>query len=133
MVPLLVYVKITAIFFLTSLLNNAALDYHISIPVHTVFRSSGLTATLLLGRFVYKTRYPMHQVIACMLVSVGILCVTLADVARGSPAPAACCEGKLGEGGNLTALSLSGNTTHDGSAAASVLHEAAEVSRERGC
>jgi hypothetical protein len=86
-------VRITSIFFITSLLNNAALDYHISIPVHTVFRSSGLTATLLLGRWIYHMKYPTHQVVACVLVSVGILSVTLADVGkpRGSPA-AACCD-----------------------------------------
>ena len=82
-VPLSVYAKITAIFFFTSLLNNKALDYSISIPVHTVFRSSGLCATLLLGRFGYHLRYPRHQVLACLLVTVGILAVTVMDGGKG--------------------------------------------------
>ena len=113
MVPLSIYVKITSIFFLTSLLNNAALDYHISIPVHTVFRSSGLTATLLLGRFFYRTHYPTHQVLACMLVSVGILSVTLADVGRGRTTPSTpCCgDGPMPASNDSTALAGQANLT----------------------
>ena len=116
MVPLSIYAKITSIFFLTSLLNNAALDYHISIPVHTVFRSSGLTATLLLGRFFYRTHYPAHQVLACMLVSVGILSVTLADVGRGRPAPSpsSCCGDALASGNGSSAVVAQHNATGSG-------------------
>jgi drug/metabolite transporter (DMT)-like permease len=115
-VPLLLYVRITSIFFLTSLINNAALDYHISIPVHTVFRSSGLTATLLLGRYIYHMKYPTHQVVACVLVSAGILGVTLADVGkpRGATSTPGCCD-------DTTASPLAGNVSE-------ALHPAQNVS-----
>ena len=109
-VPLSVYAKITSIFFVTSLLNNKALDFQISIPVHTVFRSSGLCATLLLGHFGYRLRYPRHQVVACLLVSVGILAVTVMDAGKGKRAASSavvsgCCgdEGAAG-GGEVGAL-----------------------------
>ena len=89
MVPLSVYALITSIFFVTSVLNNKALAFHISVPVHTVFRSSGLTATLLLGRYCFGVRYPRHQIVACLLVTVGIITVTLGDMSR---AIKGCCD-----------------------------------------
>lgn len=72
------------------MLNNKALAFNISLPVHTVFRSSGLAATLLVGKCLYKQRYPWHQIIACLLVLTGILTVTLADATLPTQTP--CCQ-----------------------------------------
>lgn len=55
-IPLLVYFRLVCLFFAATVLNNIALDYHISIPVHTVFRSSGLAGTLLTGYLFYNKR-----------------------------------------------------------------------------
>lgn len=89
-IPFKLYVKLTTVFFAASILNNKALDYGISIPVHTVFRSSGLTATLLMGKFVYGIHYTLHQMVACGLVTLGILAVTLADAYK--PKLPGCCD-----------------------------------------
>ena len=124
--PLSVYAKITAIFFLTSLLNNKALDFQISIPVHTVFRSSGLCATLLLGHFGYHLRYPRHQVVACLLVSVGILAVTVMDAGKGKRAAnnavvESCCGGEgRAAGANAYGLLNSSDVSGFNSTAANV-------------
>ena len=56
MIPLLVYFRLVCLFFAATVLNNIALNYHISIPVHTVFRSSGLAGTLLTGFLFYKKK-----------------------------------------------------------------------------
>lgn len=51
------YLKQAGVFFLLSVANNVALNYKISMPLHMIFRSSSLVATLLLGRFFYGKRY----------------------------------------------------------------------------
>jgi len=107
--PLLVYVKLTSIFFLTSVLNNKALDFDISIPVHTVFRSSGLTATLLLGNIFYSMKYSIHQIIACLLVTSGIIVVTLADAFKNKLKD--CCHDDI----SFTNSSIINNTSIDNS------------------
>ena len=38
-----------SLFFLTSLLNNAAFGYKIPMAVHIIFRSAGLVTNLILG------------------------------------------------------------------------------------
>lgn len=55
-VPFKHYVGMTALFFSMSLLNNAAFAFHISQPLHMVFRSSSLMVTYALGRACFRKR-----------------------------------------------------------------------------
>jgi UDP-xylose/UDP-N-acetylglucosamine transporter B4 len=88
-VPMGRYFMLTSLFFLASLINNAALNWNISMPVHTVYRSSGLAATLLSGWLFFGKRYSVHQILSCMLVCVGVVTLTLAD--GQARAVGACC------------------------------------------
>lgn len=56
-IPIKNYVFLTVVFFSLSVMNNKALEYDISIPVHTVFRSCSLPVTLIVGTLVFKKRY----------------------------------------------------------------------------
>ncbi|KAJ2711572.1 golgi uridine diphosphate-N- acetylglucosamine transporter [Coemansia spiralis] len=82
-VPLRSWAVMVGLYFCVSVANNIALGFHISIPLHIVFRSSGLIANMLCGLAVGK-RYPPAQCVAVVMVSVGVVVATLASV--GGPA-----------------------------------------------
>lgn len=75
-IPIPHYLAMVAIFFTVSTLNNAALGYQISLPLHMVFRSGSLIATAVIGRvFVkeaYLTAFPMctHILISSLVMSI---------------------------------------------------------------
>jgi UDP-xylose/UDP-N-acetylglucosamine transporter B4 len=48
-IPLLVYFAQVVLFYLVSVLNNAAFAYHVPMAVHIIFRSGGLVVTMILG------------------------------------------------------------------------------------
>ncbi|KAJ2720290.1 golgi uridine diphosphate-N- acetylglucosamine transporter [Coemansia sp. Benny D115] len=79
-VPLRRWLVMVALYFCVSTLNNLALGYRISIPLHIVFRSSGLIANMACGYFLMKRTYPAKQVVAVVMVSVGVVIATLASV-----------------------------------------------------
>ncbi|KAJ1936328.1 golgi uridine diphosphate-N- acetylglucosamine transporter, partial [Linderina pennispora] len=81
-VPLRRWAVMVGLYFLVSVLNNIALGYRISIPLHIVFRSSGLMANMACGYVVMGKRYPVKQVVAVLMVSVGVVVATLASVTQ---------------------------------------------------
>lgn len=82
----------------SQVVNNKALDFHISMPLHITFRSSSLVASLLIGTFFFKEkyvfiarfwirikslsckRYSAEKWLGCFLVSVGICVTTFAGI-----------------------------------------------------
>ncbi|KAJ1730102.1 golgi uridine diphosphate-N- acetylglucosamine transporter [Coemansia biformis] len=73
------------LYFCVSVANNIALGHQISIPLHIVFRSSGLVANMLCGLAVGK-RYPPMQSGAVVMVTVGVIVATLASIGRSQAA-----------------------------------------------
>lgn len=55
-IPLMPYVVQVGLFYLVSLLNNAAFGYEIPMAVHIIFRSGGLIVSMLLGWLVSNKR-----------------------------------------------------------------------------
>lgn len=76
-VPLLEYGKIVGFHFSVSILNNMALDYHISVPVHIILRSGGSMVTMLLAYVFYGKRYTSRQIAAVLLVTLGVIVSTV--------------------------------------------------------
>ncbi|GBC00744.1 hypothetical protein RclHR1_03960018 [Rhizophagus clarus] len=66
------------LFFTVSVLNNIALGYNISVPLHIIFRSGGLIVSLILGWAIGK-RYSINQVIAVVMVTLGVICATISS------------------------------------------------------
>lgn len=56
-VPIVYYLIQVALFYLISLLNNAAFAYRIPMAVHIIFRSGGLIISMLMGWLISKKRY----------------------------------------------------------------------------
>ncbi|KAJ1643787.1 golgi uridine diphosphate-N- acetylglucosamine transporter [Coemansia asiatica] len=79
-VPLRRWIVMVSLYFMVSILNNLALGYKISIPLHIIFRSAGLIANMTCGFLVMHKRYPVKQVMAVIMVSIGVVLATLAGV-----------------------------------------------------
>lgn len=75
-IPFLRWAVIVTIFFITSTLNNAALGYSVSIPVHIIFRSGGTLVTMTMGWLLVGKRYTPRQIAAVALLTVGVVLST---------------------------------------------------------
>lgn len=75
-VPLIEYCKIVGFHFSVSVLNNLALNYHISVPVHIILRSGGSMVTMLLAYLFFGRRYTNRQIAAVLLVTLGVIIST---------------------------------------------------------
>ncbi|ORX91430.1 UAA transporter [Basidiobolus meristosporus CBS 931.73] len=84
-VPVHVWLIMVVLFFSLSVMNNLALGYHISVPLHIIFRSAGLMFNMILGWLVLNKRYSAKQIVAVILISIGVTAATLssADTSKG--------------------------------------------------
>ncbi|KAG2207490.1 hypothetical protein INT47_004238 [Mucor saturninus] len=76
-VPIFNWFILVTIFFIVSVLNNLALGFNISVPLHIIFRSGGLIVNMLLGALILKKRYSLDQVVGVLLVTAGVIWATL--------------------------------------------------------
>ncbi|XP_008310797.1 UDP-xylose and UDP-N-acetylglucosamine transporter [Cynoglossus semilaevis] len=71
------YVIMVAMFFTISVINNYALNFNISMPLHMIFRSGSLIANMILGIVILKKRYSTSKYLSIVLVSAGIFICTI--------------------------------------------------------
>ncbi|CAO3632256.1 unnamed protein product [Cunninghamella echinulata] len=76
-VPISNWIFLVVLFFLVSVLNNIALGYHISVPLHIIFRSGGLIVNMIMGAIILKKRYSFGQTIGVICVTIGVILATL--------------------------------------------------------
>ncbi|NXG20909.1 S35B4 protein, partial [Grallaria varia] len=75
-IPLRYYFIMVAMFFTVSVVNNYALNLNISMPLHMIFRSGSLIASMALGIIILKKRYSVAKYTSIALVSLGIFTCT---------------------------------------------------------
>lgn len=85
-VPLQHYAKMACLFAVMSLLNNLAFAFHISQPMHMVFRSANLMITYLFGRIFFGYQYSTKALGTITLLTAGALCNTFAEATVGDTA-----------------------------------------------
>eukprot|EP01130_Rhizamoeba_saxonica_P012804 TRINITY_DN5440_c0_g1_i1.p1 TRINITY_DN5440_c0_g1~~TRINITY_DN5440_c0_g1_i1.p1 ORF type:complete len:300 (-),score=37.45 TRINITY_DN5440_c0_g1_i1:63-962(-) len=78
--PWRVYITMTALYFLTSVLNNWSFTFGVSQPFNLVARSSQLLASLVIGYLFFSRKYSRMQIGAVALVSFGIIVTTLSEI-----------------------------------------------------
>uniref|UniRef100_A0A8C4QVB6 Solute carrier family 35 member B4 n=1 Tax=Eptatretus burgeri TaxID=7764 RepID=A0A8C4QVB6_EPTBU len=71
------YVTMVTMFFFINLVNNYALNFNITMPLHMIFRSGSLVANMVLGIIILKKRYSLSKYLSITLVSLGITICTL--------------------------------------------------------
>lgn len=77
-VPLVKWFLPVSLFFAVSLINNYVWVYHISVPVHIIFRSGGTVTTMLAGVLVGK-KYSPKQILSVVILTAGVIVATLAS------------------------------------------------------
>lgn len=81
-VPLVKWLLPVSLFFTVSLLNNYVWVYHISVPVHIIFRSGGTLTTMVAGMIVGK-KYTPYQILSVVVLTAGVIIATLASSPGG--------------------------------------------------
>lgn len=76
-IPIKNYFIMVAFFFTLSVINNYALNFKISVPLHTIFRSGSLIANMILGIIILHKRYAPSKYAAIVMISSGIFLCTL--------------------------------------------------------
>ncbi|MGH0134715.1 UNVERIFIED_CONTAM: hypothetical protein FKN15_030442, partial [Acipenser sinensis] len=71
------YVIMVTMYFTVSVVNNYALNFNISMPLHMIFRSGSLIANIILGIIILKKRYTITKYVSIALVSLGIFICTI--------------------------------------------------------
>lgn len=83
-VPIYRYLVSTIGFCLASVLGNLVFRFNLSLPIHIIFRSSSTAFTMALGYILYGKRYSMGQIVGSAFMSIGIILVTLSNMADRS-------------------------------------------------
>ncbi|KAI8064782.1 UAA transporter [Gongronella butleri] len=76
-VPIHRWMILVTLFFIVSVMNNLALGYHISVPLHIIFRSGGLIINMIMGAVLLKKRYSLGQITGVICVTLGVIMATL--------------------------------------------------------
>ncbi|KAM4873756.1 nucleotide sugar transporter SLC35B4 [Thomomys bottae] len=75
-IPIRYYAIMVTMFFTVSVVNNYALNLNIAMPLHMIFRSGSLIASMILGIIILKKRYSIFKYTSIALVSTGIFICT---------------------------------------------------------
>uniref|UniRef100_A0A7E4V6Z6 UAA transporter n=1 Tax=Panagrellus redivivus TaxID=6233 RepID=A0A7E4V6Z6_PANRE len=78
-IPLKGYVPVVITFFLVNVINNQALNYHVPVPLHIIFRSGSLLTNLLMNRLYLGRTYTTKKYLSVVVITVGIIVCTLAS------------------------------------------------------
>ncbi|MFH4983705.1 hypothetical protein AB6A40_010414 [Gnathostoma spinigerum] len=65
-------------FFLLNVINNQALNYHVPVPLHIIFRSGSLMASLVLNILLLSKKYSWKKYFSVTLITIGIIICTMA-------------------------------------------------------
>ncbi|KAG7156249.1 UDP-xylose and UDP-N-acetylglucosamine transporter-like 1, partial [Homarus americanus] len=75
-------------FFLVNVTNNMAFGYNISMPLHIIFRSGGLIASLLMGILVLGRHYTVTKYLSVLMITLGTIICTFASAEHLDEEPA---------------------------------------------
>jgi len=64
-------------YFIVSVVNNAALGFNISMPLHMIFRAGSLMANMILGMIILNKRYAKVKYLSVIIISMGIAACTI--------------------------------------------------------
>ena len=76
-VPMKYHLLTVLMFWSIQVTNNLAFNYHIPMPLHTIFRSGSLVTNMLLGVLIMKKSYSVKKYVSVLLLTIGIFICTL--------------------------------------------------------
>eukprot|EP00933_Yihiella_yeosuensis_P027124 TRINITY_DN2103_c0_g3_i1.p1 TRINITY_DN2103_c0_g3~~TRINITY_DN2103_c0_g3_i1.p1 ORF type:complete len:371 (+),score=61.35 TRINITY_DN2103_c0_g3_i1:53-1114(+) len=93
-----------------SVLANFVFSFNISVPIHTLFRSCNVIASVFLGYMLFQQRYTLKQLLCVLIITVGIFLGSVGDAKKFFGTCTDC--GASGAAGNST-NSSTGTTQSD--------------------
>ncbi|XP_042204107.1 UDP-xylose and UDP-N-acetylglucosamine transporter-like isoform X2 [Homarus americanus] len=87
-IPIKDYLVLVTMFFLVNVTNNMAFGYNISMPLHIIFRSGGLIASLLMGILVLGRHYTVTKYLSVLMITLGTIICTFASAEHLDEEPA---------------------------------------------
>ncbi|RVE44707.1 hypothetical protein evm_010665 [Chilo suppressalis] len=76
-IPFKQYLILVGFFWSSSVANNYAFNFNISMPLHMIFRAGSLMANMAMGVWILKKRYPPLKYLAIFMISAGIAICTI--------------------------------------------------------
>ncbi|CAH0715815.1 unnamed protein product, partial [Brenthis ino] len=76
-IPFKQYLLLVGFFWTSSVANNYAFDFNISMPLHMIFRAGSLMANMAMGVWILKKQYPALKYLAIFMISAGIAICTV--------------------------------------------------------
>ncbi|XP_072948962.1 UDP-xylose and UDP-N-acetylglucosamine transporter [Epargyreus clarus] len=76
-IPFKQYILLVGFFWISSVANNYAFDFNISMPLHMIFRAGSLMANMAMGVWILKKKYPPLKYVAIFMISAGIAICTI--------------------------------------------------------
>lgn len=78
-IPVKEYLILMTMFFTVNVTNNMAFGYKISMPLHIIFRSGGLIASLVMGVLVLGRSYSLSKYLSVIMITLGTIICTFAS------------------------------------------------------
>jgi|UniRef100_A0A914Q5D2 UDP-xylose/UDP-N-acetylglucosamine transporter B4 len=78
-IPIKGYLPVCAIAFFGNVINNQALNFHVPVPLHIIFRSGALLTNLIMNKYLQGKQYSTQKYASVLLITVGIIVCTLAS------------------------------------------------------
>uniref|UniRef100_A0A914C289 UDP-xylose and UDP-N-acetylglucosamine transporter n=1 Tax=Acrobeloides nanus TaxID=290746 RepID=A0A914C289_9BILA len=78
-IPIRGYIPVVIVFTFVNFINNQALNFHVPVPLHIIFRSGSLLTSLLMNRLVLGRKYSTKKYLSVLAVTVGIVVCTLVN------------------------------------------------------
>lgn len=76
-IPFKQYLLLVGFFWTSSVANNYAFDFNISMPLHMIFRAGSLMANMAMGVWILKKKYAPLKYLAVFMISAGIAICTI--------------------------------------------------------
>uniref|UniRef100_A0AAF5PS31 UAA transporter family protein n=2 Tax=Wuchereria bancrofti TaxID=6293 RepID=A0AAF5PS31_WUCBA len=77
-IPIRGYLPTVITFFFVNIINNQALNFHVPVPLHIIFRSGSLLASLIFTKILQGKQYSLRKYLAVLSITVGIIICTTA-------------------------------------------------------
>jgi len=97
-VPITAWTTMVIMYFIVSVVNNAALGFNISMPLHMIFRAGSLMANMILGMIILNKRYTKVKYLSVIIISIGITACTIVSGQSVSSNKNQATEYEAGEG-----------------------------------
>lgn len=76
-IPFKKYIILVLFFWTSSVANNYAFNFNISMPLHMIFRAGSLMANMAMGVWILKKKYTPLKYLAVFMISAGIAICTI--------------------------------------------------------